>query len=192
VCLWCVGQAALRKTASLHALKHALYTDDLLMKLSCSDKLHSMEAVSELQRIFSHRTGLLAFYSTCCPSAPRHGCCLFCFWLIDCLRQLGKKQKPQPLFMRACDHRPYPTALPDRPYRSYLLAGGRWYPQRPAEILPRPKDRGARLVRLEKPEKTRRIGLVRPSALCQRPAPIKFSGSLGSFFERTKPENGYP
>jgi len=28
VCLWCVGKAAVQKNANLHALKHALHTDD--------------------------------------------------------------------------------------------------------------------------------------------------------------------
>jgi hypothetical protein len=45
--LRCVGQASLRKNASLHALKHALHTDGWLKELSCSDKLHSMKSVSE-------------------------------------------------------------------------------------------------------------------------------------------------
>jgi len=54
---------------------------------------------------------------------------------------------PQPLLVRACDHRPYRTAaqpqhttprlyaLPDA-LAGLLLAGGRWYPQRPGARSP--------------------------------------------------------
>lgn len=63
-----------------------------------------------MQRIFSPHTRPFAFYSTCCPSAPRHGCSHCLFNLIDCLRQVGKKTASQPMFVRACGHRQYRTA----------------------------------------------------------------------------------
>ena len=85
----------------------------------------------------------LVFASTCCPSAPRHGCYFLAFGLVDCcLRQMGQKPKPQPEFVRACWPLPVPYSRTSRPTGqscthcqslaftgSLPLAGWLWLPQ---------------------------------------------------------------
>lgn len=97
--------SAFRKTASPHALKHALYTDGLLIKSSCSGKLHSMESVSEYSAYLATAQGQLAFYSTCPACVPRCGCSHSpqtpkAVWQSHGLVNLGVA--PQPVFLLAC------------------------------------------------------------------------------------------
>jgi len=96
VCLWCVSQAALRKNASPHALKHAQYTDGLLMELSCSGKLHSMEAVSEYSAYLAPRKANLHFtpvavYPLLATAVPF----LFFCWLNPCGAMVKKQNHSQ-------------------------------------------------------------------------------------------------
>ena len=77
-------------------------------------RLHS----SKKQAYTSSLTVGLVFASTCCLSAPRHGCYFLAFGLVDCLRQEGQKPKPQPEFVRAC----WPLPVPYSRTRSTLNA----------------------------------------------------------------------
>ena len=94
VCLWCVSQAAFQQKTSLY------------------------KAPSHTYAKASVRSVGLVFASTCCLSAPRHGCYFLAFGLVDCLRQEGQKPKPQPEFVRAC----WPLPVPYSRTRSTLNA----------------------------------------------------------------------